>query len=371
MEFKGLKFAAALLAAVLAGCNGQPSITIHTNSDSVTKGAASVLNDASMPDSAQIVSMIAELYNDYVFGSKEFDEAEASRFCTKRMAEKLKADYDFEGGGYAVWDFRTDAQDGAEGDGLKSISKKAENVYSAVIYDNGVKADVDLFIVIEDGTCKIGAVDVAYTKKCDLCGGTKQMVCPSCKGEGFIATPSEEQGEDWGRACFTCGGSGYGHKHGNDATLKLGKGYLPCDVCVKVIMVDVPKSNPLKTLEKLDSDFEKKLVGDHGVRLQWVSDTKLGNVKITKLSDGLYSCVGKQLGDGNDDYVMLDGQIKVVNPLQLIFEGTIECRVSHIYKGKPYIRKGTMEFLNTKGRKFWRLQQMDNGDCTDYVDIYM
>lgn len=365
MKLKHLIFAAVFFTAMLVGCNGQPSIKINTNT------ASSVLDGVS--DSAQIVSMVTELYNDYVFGGKEFDDDAARRFCTKRLAEKLKSDYEaaFEGSGFAVWNFRTDAQDGAEGDGLKSISKTADNVYSVVLFDNGVKATAALFIEIENGAAKIGAVDVAYTKKCPLCNGSKEVVCPSCNGQGFVPTPSDAQGDDWVRACFDCGGRGYGHKNGSDPTLKLGKGKILCDYCVKEVTVDVPQQSALKTLETVDPALEKQLVGNHGLRLQWISDTKLGNVSVKKVSDGLYECVGKQMGEGNDDYVKIDGTIKVVNTLQLVFEGTVECRVSHIFKGKPYLRKGTMEFLNTKGRKFWRLQQMDNGECTDYVDIYM
>ena len=159
MNFKHLNFSAVLLVAVLAGCNGQPSAKENAGVDS---SSAPVLEDNTpAPDSAKVVALLTELYNDYVFGRKEFDRSAADYFCTKKMADELQAAYEYEGGGYAVWKFRTPAQDGAQGDGLKYVSKKAPNVYTAGIVDNGVKASADFYFACQNGDFKIDSVTVS------------------------------------------------------------------------------------------------------------------------------------------------------------------------------------------------------------------
>ena len=47
-------------------------------------------------------------------------------------------------------------------------------------------------------------------------------------------------------------------------------------------------------------------------------------------------------------------------------------RVSHIAGGAECRRHGTFHFATKVGRKYWRMQEMDNpcDDATDYVDIY-
>lgn len=365
------KLAGLFLLASLSSCNQSSPVVSPNCEGKVGEGKQHCV--AVGADSAKLCALISELYTDYVFGSKTFEKKDADRFCTQRFADKLYRDYDYEDGdGYAVWDFRTDAQDGASGDGLKSVSRIADNVYSAIIVDNGVRATVDFLFAEENGMLKIDAVDVNYKKRCELCDGTLQIVCATCNGEGFVLTPNDDKGADWGKGCTDCYGAGYGHKSGNDGCpLKLGKGMVPCPKCVKEIQIDVPQTTTAKCVTMVNPALEKKLLGKHGVRLQWISDTELGSVDITKLSDGSYKCVGGQQSSKNDDYLILDGEIKVVDELHLVFIGKVECCVSYIHKGKPYVRRGTMDFLNTKGGKFWRMQQMDNGDCVDYVDIYM
>ncbi len=364
------RIAALVLLATLAGCDTQPTVTPNATPAEPAPAPASH-TDAARNDSAISVALITELYNDYVFGRKEFDKVAADYFCTEHLAEKLKADYEYDGEGYAVWDFRSDAQDGQAGDGLKGVLKTADMVFTAVIVDNGVKLNVDFFMVKDKGILKIDDVEVIGVQKCNLCNGTKEVTCPTCKGEGFFYTPNDAQGEDWGQACFDCGGRGYGHRNGNDATLTVGKGHIPCPACVTEIVVDVPQATNQQFLAPVGADIENRLVGNHGVRLQWISDKNLGNVNIEKEAVGVYTCVGRQQGE-EGDYLCIDGKLKVVNLYHLVFQGTITCHISHIHKGKPYVRKGIMDFVNKNGaRKFWRLQQMDNGDCTDYVDIFM
>lgn len=204
--------------------------------------------------------------------------------------------------------------------------------------------------------------------KCEFCHDTREVACSGCDGEGFIYIKNESKGENWGRACFDCGGRGSSYKNDEDVTLGTGK--IPCPECVTEIEVKVPQSSNEKIMETVPAALENKLEGNHNLRLQWISDTKFGKVEIAKIGDGKYECYGSQTGEGND-HLKIEGVLNVVNEKHLVFTGIIECEISHIHHGIKYIRNGVMDFENTKNRKFWRLQQMENGDCVDYVDIFI
>ncbi len=118
---------------------------------------------------------------------------------------------------------------------------------------------------------------------------------------------------------------------------------------------------------------ESKILGKHPISLQWISWDYFGTVEVTKEQrDGSLHCVGSQRSRENDDYVTIDGYIEMVSDLEFNFYGTIITKVYHINNGQPCVREGTFKFLSTQGRKYWRLQQMDNpcDEACDYVDIY-
>lgn len=122
--------------------------------------------------------------------------------------------------------------------------------------------------------------------------------------------------------------------------------------------------------------LERKVVGKHMLSLQWISWEYFGTCNITKQADGTLRCKGEQLSRGDDshigDYLKIDGTVRIVSALELEFTGTIRTKIYHINGGEEVLREGTFTFLSTNGRKYWRLQQMQNpaDECTDYVDIY-
>lgn len=119
------------------------------------------------------------------------------------------------------------------------------------------------------------------------------------------------------------------------------------------------------------SALEKKVVGRHMLSLQWISWTDFGVCTITKEADGRLRCVGEQLSkEYPGDYLKLDGYIQIVDAKHLIFEGDIAIKVYHLNEGKEYIRTGQYDFVSTQNRKYWRAQNLEIVDATDYVDIY-
>lgn len=122
-----------------------------------------------------------------------------------------------------------------------------------------------------------------------------------------------------------------------------------------------------------DGTAGKILLGKHLLSLQWISWDYFGSATVINKKGVLY-LQGNQKGRGESatDYVKVDGVITEINAKDFKFEGVIETQISHINGGAPCKREGTMTFLITGKRKYWRLQEMDNPceGVTDYVDIY-
>lgn len=117
---------------------------------------------------------------------------------------------------------------------------------------------------------------------------------------------------------------------------------------------------------------EQKVLGKHMLSLQWISWDYFGTCNITKDDKGVLHCKGEQLSRENDDYLKINGTIEIVDANNLKFTGTIAMKIYHINGGKECLREGTFDFKATNGRKYWRMQQMDNpcDMACDYVDIY-
>lgn len=136
-----------------------------------------------------------------------------------------------------------------------------------------------------------------------------------------------------------------------------------------------------KTTAKKTVRTAKSLVGNHMLSLQWISWNKFGKAVITKgATEGVYNISGKQDssccdeydGRNNGDFVSIEGTIRKIDDKQLVFNGKIITKVYHINGGQEVVREGEYIFLSTQGRKYWRLQDMENpaDHCCDYVDIY-
>lgn len=118
------------------------------------------------------------------------------------------------------------------------------------------------------------------------------------------------------------------------------------------------------------SALEQKIAGKkHMFSLQWIEGGKMGEAVVKQTADGLY-IEAKQ--EHNGDYVVLQGDLTVIDDKTFTVTGDIVTRVSHIADGNVCPRSGTFEFFAKGSRKYWRLQQMTNpcDNVVDYVDVY-
>ena len=148
-----------------------------------------------------------------------------------------------------------------------------------------------------------------------------------------------------------------------------------------IAFVDTPLIQPLDTTkvdtipvkETVDTTMHGLLVGRHPLTLQWISWDQPGFVHIKPASGEWYAIDGEQKSETGNNYVRINGTIKAVSDKELLFKGRIETLVESINGGKPCLKEGEQIFLSTKGRKYWRLQNMLNCEgnrVTDYIDIY-
>lgn len=126
----------------------------------------------------------------------------------------------------------------------------------------------------------------------------------------------------------------------------------------------------------LDAAARARLVGEHLITLQWLGFGDLsgaGRATVSDAGDHL-ALRGEQRGSGENagDYLRIDGRIVSASRDGFVFEGEILTRVHHIADGAECRREGRFTFLTRAGRRYWRLQEMDNpcDGVTDYVDVY-
>lgn len=126
----------------------------------------------------------------------------------------------------------------------------------------------------------------------------------------------------------------------------------------------------------LNAAAKAKLVGEHALTLQWLGWGDLsqaGRLAIQDRGKTLWA-EGEQRGRGENegDYLKMSGTIVSASQDGFVFEGDILIRVHHNANGEECKRSGRFTFKSRAGRKYWRLQEMDNpcDGVTDYVDVY-
>ena len=110
-------------------------------------------HDNSAKDDKIIMDFITEMYNSSLYVEDAFLE----EHCTPRMLQQLRDDYQYEGEGYANWDFRSESDDGfSDENGIINIEKIDGRYYyeandAGYIFRNILSAFIEDGIVMFDG----------------------------------------------------------------------------------------------------------------------------------------------------------------------------------------------------------------------------
>jgi hypothetical protein len=100
------------------------------------------------------IEKIQTFYTNYIFGDEFANDSVIAKYCTKNLAQELSKAYDAEfsdGGGYAVWKFRSDAQDGEDVREVEKIEPLGNGKYTVHYNDMGNKGTHTITIVQQSG----------------------------------------------------------------------------------------------------------------------------------------------------------------------------------------------------------------------------
>ena len=92
-------------------------------------------------------AFITDFYNSKKFENEEF----LKKHCSAEVLKKLADDYEYEGGGYASWDFRSGYQDGPSNrHEVISVEPLGDNWYLYSFYDMGIKGSHKIRVIQKD-----------------------------------------------------------------------------------------------------------------------------------------------------------------------------------------------------------------------------
>ena len=137
-----------ILATMVVSCNDrQPQEQVQPT---VTESSAETISE---DIDAKAIEKIQTFYRNYIFGRQEATDSVIAQYCTKTLAQKLRDDYDnefSEGGGYAIWEFRTGLQDGVSStSSVESVRPLGDGWYRVSFLDLGVAGETD--VKVENG----------------------------------------------------------------------------------------------------------------------------------------------------------------------------------------------------------------------------
>ena len=142
------------VAAIAVSCGNSQATQQQENESNVvatdTVESESVSTNIDDNIDAKVVEKIQKFYKDYVFGEIDLTDAVVAQYCTKKLAKKLADDYEYEDGGYAIWDFCSDAQDGdSDVQEVTQVKPLGNNVYEVLYNDMGTKGSCKISVVVE------------------------------------------------------------------------------------------------------------------------------------------------------------------------------------------------------------------------------
>ncbi len=133
-----------VFAVFVSACNGNKVNKEEADAQSSVDAEAVINEDVT--DGA--VDFIKEMYNNVCYE----DYAFLKKHCSADMLKKLEEDYEYEGGGYAVWEFRSGAQDGpSDQHEIISVTPEGDNWYKYEFYDMGIKGSHEIQVIQVDG----------------------------------------------------------------------------------------------------------------------------------------------------------------------------------------------------------------------------
>ncbi len=103
---------------------------------------------------------LREFYRNYVFGTMEATGSVIDQYCTEKLAQKLRDDYEYEGGGYAIWDFRSGNQDGdSDASALTDVEDLGEGKFKVSYFDMGTSRSCIISCIVSGDDVLFDEID--------------------------------------------------------------------------------------------------------------------------------------------------------------------------------------------------------------------
>ena len=136
-----------------------------------------------------------------------------------------------------------------------------------------------------------------------------------------------------------------------------------------LVLPSIAAANPAIT----DQAAAKQVLGTHALTLQWLGfgDLRTAGTVNVVAKDGHWLLSGNQ--DAKEGFVTLDGEVVAVDKTTFAFQGKVVTKADGNNKDQPCEREGRYTFLRKPGKKYWRMQPIDNpcDPVADYIDIYL
>lgn len=153
----------AMFAGILTGCSDKTKKRAGENLELVTDSAVIAERISHIADS-DTKGMIQEFYETFVLDTEELNDDMARKFCTEKMVRILHEEYDKEyadGGGMAVWKFRSGRQDGPSSESrVVEIIATGDKQYEVNYLDMGLRCTSRITTAIDNGIVKIDHVQL-------------------------------------------------------------------------------------------------------------------------------------------------------------------------------------------------------------------
>ena len=142
-------FLALMALTMVASCGNNAAQKAEQELQDSTALAGSS-NNAIADSTAQVeatIAFITDFYNSKKIENEDF----LKKYCSAEVLKKLADDYEYEGGGYASWDFRSGYQDGPSNrHEVISVEPLGDNWYQYSFYDMGIKGSHKIRVIQKD-----------------------------------------------------------------------------------------------------------------------------------------------------------------------------------------------------------------------------
>lgn len=151
MKFTKL-FAALMIAGAVMSCTTKTEKTDADAAAVEVAEAPAALDAPEIEADAVATKFISDFYQNYVFSDAQGNFEDIKDNFSEKILKELRDKYDFDGEGYAVWIFRSDAQDGPEDKQIvENISIDGDGWYTATLNDMGNPTGCRFHITVDNG----------------------------------------------------------------------------------------------------------------------------------------------------------------------------------------------------------------------------